>query len=79
MFAGFICGVKMVLPEDVVKKDTKQYEEVTIPASEPPPTTVGKNLVPIETLDDVRIIEVLLTFLLNLLLISEIHFCFILE
>lgn len=51
--AGYISEVKMMLPEGVVRKDTKQYEEVEIPVSEPPPTTVGSKLVSIDSLDEV--------------------------
>ncbi|XP_075226481.1 activating signal cointegrator 1 complex subunit obelus isoform X2 [Lycorma delicatula] len=51
--AGYISEVKMLLPEGVERKDTKQYEEVNIPVSEPPPTSVGSKLVPIDSLDEV--------------------------
>lgn len=30
---AFICGVKMVLPADVERVDTRKYEEVNIPVS----------------------------------------------
>lgn len=43
----------MLLPEGVERKDTKHYEEVNIPVSEPPPTSVGSKLVPIDSLDEV--------------------------
>uniref|UniRef100_A0A1B6DYT0 U5 small nuclear ribonucleoprotein 200 kDa helicase n=2 Tax=Clastoptera arizonana TaxID=38151 RepID=A0A1B6DYT0_9HEMI len=51
--AGYISGLKMMLPEGVVRIDTKTYEEVNIPISEPAPTSVGKKLIPINSLDEI--------------------------
>lgn len=51
---GFIAGVKMKLSADVKRTDNKQYEEVNIPVSEPAPVSVGNNLVPISSLDEVK-------------------------
>lgn len=50
---GFITGSKLLLPENVQRKDTKMYEEVSIPASDPPPLSVGNNRIQIEELDDI--------------------------
>jgi activating signal cointegrator complex subunit 3 len=44
----------MVLSADVKRTDNKQYEEIDIPVSEPAPVSVGNNLVPISSLDEVR-------------------------
>ena len=49
--AGFIQGVKMVLPQGFQRNDDKKAEEVHIPASEKAPVNVGKDLVPIRSLD----------------------------
>lgn len=51
--SGFISGLKMMLPENVRRVDTKVYEEVNIPVAEPAPVSVGSNLVPVSTLDDI--------------------------
>ncbi|XP_054270395.1 activating signal cointegrator 1 complex subunit 3 [Macrosteles quadrilineatus] len=51
--AGFISGLKLMLPEGALKKDTRQYEEVNIPACEAAPTAVGSNFIPINTLDEI--------------------------
>ena len=53
-FAGFIAGVKMMLSPDVKRTDNKMCEEVDIPVSEAAPLSVGKKLVPISSLDEVR-------------------------
>lgn len=51
---GFIAGNKVLLPEDTTRKDTQMYEEVTIPAREPPSDlTVGNNRVKVESLDEI--------------------------
>ena len=49
--AGFIQGTKMVLPVGFERNDDKKSEEVHIPASSKAPVNVGKNLVPISSLD----------------------------
>ena len=51
MSAGFIQGVKMVLPQGFERKDDKKAEEVFIPALGKAPVDVGKTLVPISSLD----------------------------
>nr|XP_017008983.2 activating signal cointegrator 1 complex subunit 3 [Drosophila takahashii] len=51
--AGFIGGSRITLPETAQRLDNKQWEEVKIPASEPPPLTVGNRRIKIEELDDV--------------------------
>ena len=51
MSAGFIQGTKMVLPQGFERTDDKKSEEVYIPASSKAPVDVGKNLVPISSLD----------------------------
>lgn len=40
---GFIAGNKLMLPENVERKDNKMYEEVIIPAPDPPVLNVGNN------------------------------------
>jgi len=44
--------MKMLLPENVTRKDTKEYEQVDIPVSKPAPLTVGENKVKISSLDE---------------------------
>ena len=44
---------QMVLPENIERQNTKVYEEVNIPPSDPAPTHVGKDRVRIDQLDDV--------------------------
>ena len=51
MSAGFIQGTKMVLPQGFERTDDKKSEEVYIPATSKAPVNVGKNLVPISSLD----------------------------
>ncbi|KAH8347048.1 hypothetical protein KR059_004486 [Drosophila kikkawai] len=51
--AGFIGGSRITLPDNAQRVDNKQWEEVKIPASEPPPLTVGNKRIQIEELDDV--------------------------
>ncbi|XP_046804220.1 activating signal cointegrator 1 complex subunit 3 [Lucilia cuprina] len=51
--AGFIGGNRISLPETAERIDCKQYEEVKIPATEPPPLTVGNNRINIADLDDI--------------------------
>ncbi|XP_059472919.1 activating signal cointegrator 1 complex subunit 3 [Neocloeon triangulifer] len=50
--AGFITNMKMLLPENVTRKDTKEYEQVDIPISKPVPLTVGEDKVKISSLDE---------------------------
>ncbi|CAB3373375.1 Hypothetical predicted protein [Cloeon dipterum] len=50
--AGFISNMKMLLPENVTKKDTKEYEQVDIPISKPAPLSVGEERVKISSLDE---------------------------
>nr|CAD7458407.1 unnamed protein product [Timema tahoe] len=52
--SGFISGTKMMLPANVERRDTKQYEEVNIPVSEQAPVNVGNKLVSISSLDEVQ-------------------------
>ncbi|KAL0868583.1 hypothetical protein ABMA27_008049 [Loxostege sticticalis] len=51
--AGFVSGLKLILPENAVRKDNKEYEEVTIPKNEPAPLEVGNKRVPIADLDEI--------------------------
>ncbi|KAH8243911.1 hypothetical protein KR032_011282 [Drosophila birchii] len=51
--AGFIGGSRITLPDNAERVDNKQWEEVKIPASEPPPLTVGNKRIQIVELDDV--------------------------
>ena len=43
----------MLLPLGFDRKDDRKFQEVYIPPSDPPPTNVGKKLVPISQLDEV--------------------------
>ncbi|XP_030371420.1 activating signal cointegrator 1 complex subunit 3 [Scaptodrosophila lebanonensis] len=51
--AGFIGGSRITLPENSHRVDNKQWEEVKIPANDPPPLAVGHKRVQISELDDV--------------------------
>lgn len=51
--AGFIGGNRITLPDTAERVDCKQYEEVKIPANEPPPLSVGNNRINISDLDDI--------------------------
>jgi activating signal cointegrator complex subunit 3 len=44
----------MMLSADVRRTNNKMYEEINIPISEPAPISVGNNLIPISSLDEVR-------------------------
>lgn len=50
---GFIAGSKLFLPDNVERVDCKMYEEVKIPASEPPALSIGNNRIQISSLDDI--------------------------
>lgn len=50
---AFVGGKKMALPESAVRTNTAKYEEINIPLSEPAPTEVGNQLIPIASLDDI--------------------------
>ncbi|CAG9112769.1 unnamed protein product [Plutella xylostella] len=49
--AGFVSGLKLILPENAIRKDNKEYEEVTIPKNEQATLTVGNQRVPVSQLD----------------------------
>lgn len=51
--AGFIGGSRISLPETAERIDCKQYDEVKIPANDPPPLAVGNNRINISDLDDI--------------------------
>lgn len=46
--------MKLLLPENAVRKDLKEYEEVIIPKTETGPLEIGNKRVPISDLDEVR-------------------------
>ncbi|GAB0096726.1 activating signal cointegrator 1 complex subunit 3 [Sergentomyia squamirostris] len=50
---GFASGGKLMLPDNVERKDTKMFEEVKIPACDPPPLAVGNNRVKVGELDEI--------------------------
>uniref|UniRef100_A0A182M3Z2 Activating signal cointegrator 1 complex subunit 3 n=1 Tax=Anopheles culicifacies TaxID=139723 RepID=A0A182M3Z2_9DIPT len=50
---GFIAGNKIVLPENVERSDNKLYEEVKIPATDPPPLSIGSERIKISSLDEI--------------------------
>ncbi|XP_071957193.1 activating signal cointegrator 1 complex subunit 3-like [Antedon mediterranea] len=51
--SSFVGGCKMILPEGHEKYSNKIYEEVRIPPSLPPPTSIGEHRVPISELDEI--------------------------
>ncbi|KAL4717222.1 hypothetical protein ACJJTC_017109 [Scirpophaga incertulas] len=51
--AGFVSGLKLILPENAVRKDNKEYEEVIIPKNDPAPLEVGNKRVPISDMDEI--------------------------
>lgn len=51
--SGFVSGQKVMLPEDVVRKDSNLCEEVHIPIPPETPLQVGNDPVLISTLDEV--------------------------
>ncbi|XP_063379753.1 activating signal cointegrator 1 complex subunit 3 [Cydia fagiglandana] len=51
--AGFVSGMKLLLPENAVRKDYKEYEEVIIPKTDQAPLSVGNNRVPISDMDEI--------------------------
>lgn len=55
LFLGFVSGLKLMLPENAIRKDNKEYEEVIIPKNDPPPLQIGNKRVPICDLDEVNI------------------------
>ncbi|KXJ73287.1 hypothetical protein RP20_CCG016160 [Aedes albopictus] len=50
---GFIAGGKLMLPDNVERNDTKMYEEVKIPATDPPPLSIGNNRIQVSSLDEI--------------------------
>uniref|UniRef100_A0A182NQQ9 Activating signal cointegrator 1 complex subunit 3 n=1 Tax=Anopheles dirus TaxID=7168 RepID=A0A182NQQ9_9DIPT len=50
---GFIAGTKLVLPQNVERTDTKLCEEVRIPATDPPPLSIGSNRIKVSSLDEI--------------------------
>ncbi|KAK8385131.1 hypothetical protein O3P69_012135 [Scylla paramamosain] len=51
--AGFIAGLKMVLPEGFTRNSDSTMEEVCIPTSDPAPPEVGSDFVPISSMDEI--------------------------
>jgi activating signal cointegrator complex subunit 3 len=51
--AGFVQGMKIALPIGFERHDQKNFEEVMIPASENAPVEIGRNLIPIDSLDEI--------------------------
>lgn len=51
--AGFVSGLKLILPENAARKDLKEYEEVTIPKNDPPPLEIGNKRIPISAMDEI--------------------------
>ncbi|KAJ8709095.1 hypothetical protein PYW07_008921 [Mythimna separata] len=51
--AGFVSGLKLILPENAVRKDNKEYEEVIIPKNDAPVLNVGNQRVPVAELDEI--------------------------
>ncbi|XP_059620784.1 activating signal cointegrator 1 complex subunit 3 [Phlebotomus argentipes] len=50
---GFVSGGRLMLPDNVERKDSKTFEEVRIPACDPPPLAVGNVRVKVEDLDEI--------------------------
>jgi hypothetical protein len=53
LFLKFYGVHQLVLPDGFERKEDKLYEEIDIPPSEPAPTNIGKERVPIDSLDEV--------------------------
>ncbi|XP_049885974.1 activating signal cointegrator 1 complex subunit 3 isoform X2 [Pectinophora gossypiella] len=51
--AGFVSGLKLLLPENTAKIDTKEYSEIILPKNDPPPLDVGNKRVQISDLDEI--------------------------
>ncbi|ELT88015.1 hypothetical protein CAPTEDRAFT_159536 [Capitella teleta] len=51
--SSFIGGSKMNLPVGFDRENNKDYEEVNIPPSDPPPVQIGRRLIPISELDEI--------------------------
>ncbi|ODM91249.1 Activating signal cointegrator 1 complex subunit 3 [Orchesella cincta] len=53
--SGFISGVKIVLPDNITRKDTKEYESVSLPAAKAnvPEFIARRELMPITSLDPI--------------------------
>ena len=43
----------MALPTGFERKDEKKFEEISIPAADAAPVDIGKNRVPISSLDEI--------------------------
>lgn len=50
---GFLAGGKVLLPERAERIDNRMYEEVKIPANDPPPLDVGNIKVQVSALDEI--------------------------
>lgn len=50
---GFLAGGKVMLPENAERIDNRMYEEVKIPANDPPPLDVGNIRIKISQLDEI--------------------------
>lgn len=50
---GFLAGGKVLLPERAERLDNRMYEEVKIPANDPPPLDVGNIKVQVSQLDEI--------------------------
>eukprot|EP00095_Tigriopus_kingsejongensis_P005309 maker-scaffold337_size202799-snap-gene-1.20 protein:Tk05309 transcript:maker-scaffold337_size202799-snap-gene-1.20-mRNA-1 annotation:"activating signal cointegrator 1 complex subunit 3" len=51
--AGFVQGVKLALPSGFERKDEKKYEEYRLPAAGAAPVDIGRDLVAIDSLDEI--------------------------
>ncbi|XP_061729195.1 activating signal cointegrator 1 complex subunit 3 isoform X1 [Cydia pomonella] len=51
--AGFVSGMKLLLPENATRKDYKEYEEVIIPKNDQAPLSVGNTRVPVSDMDEI--------------------------
>ncbi|KAK6170203.1 hypothetical protein SNE40_018654 [Patella caerulea] len=51
--SAFVGGTKLCLPTGFDKTESKLYDEINIPPSDPAPTDIGNKLVPIASLDEI--------------------------
>ncbi|ESO93256.1 hypothetical protein LOTGIDRAFT_189896 [Lottia gigantea] len=51
--SAYVGGAKLYLPGGFDKTDSKLYEEINMPPSDPAPVDIGNKLVPIDSLDEI--------------------------
>ena len=72
--------LQLLLPLGFERENNKDFEEVNIPPSDPAPTNIGRNLVPISQLDEVRYLNIVYQHIIHLCFQTEyIRFLYILR